>query len=247
MQSKKFHRAVLAAALCALAGSAQATLFDRGGGLIYDDVFNVTWLQDPYYARTSGYDADGKMGWTQAKDWVANLSYHDSVRGVDYTDWRLPQMHPFPTSCSNSYDGGDCGANVNTARSELAYMFYVSFGNISPFDSSGQQLPYGTPWGLVDDPASNDDESMFINMPYGAGTAGSAFWMDASYSQNFAWFFDLSNGFQSVTYKSFDYLVPWAVRDGDVAAVSAEIPEPSTLALSALLFVGLVRVRRRAH
>ena len=44
-----------------LSGAAQAALFDRGGGLIYDDVLNVTWLQDANYAKTSGYDADGDM------------------------------------------------------------------------------------------------------------------------------------------------------------------------------------------
>ena len=27
-------------------GVANATLWDRGAGLIYDDVLNVTWLQD---------------------------------------------------------------------------------------------------------------------------------------------------------------------------------------------------------
>ncbi|MEC5384773.1 PEP-CTERM sorting domain-containing protein [Uliginosibacterium sp. H3] len=248
MKPMKMLRAVFAgAALSFLASSAQATLFDRGAGLIYDDVFNVTWLQDPYYARTSGYDADGKMGWAQAKQWVDGLSYHDSVRGVDYSDWRLPQMHPFPAQCNDSYNGGQCGLNVSPASSELAYMYYVTFGNISPFDSRGQQLPYGTPWGLVDDPAQPGDESMFVHLPYGGGTANSAFWMDGAYSQSFAWFFDLSNGYQGVTYKTFDYLVPWAVRDGDVAAVSAELPEPSTLALSALLLAGVVHGRRRAR
>ena len=47
------------AALLVFTGAAQAALHDRGGGLIYDDVLNVTWLQDASYARTSGYDADG--------------------------------------------------------------------------------------------------------------------------------------------------------------------------------------------
>ena len=30
-----------------------AALWDRGGGLIYDDVFDITWLQDANYAKTS--------------------------------------------------------------------------------------------------------------------------------------------------------------------------------------------------
>lgn len=49
-----------AATLIAASGGAQAALHDRGGGLLYDDVLNVTWLQDANYAMTSGYDADGR-------------------------------------------------------------------------------------------------------------------------------------------------------------------------------------------
>jgi len=29
--------------------------------MIYDDVLNITWLQDADYAQTSGYDPDGLM------------------------------------------------------------------------------------------------------------------------------------------------------------------------------------------
>jgi len=50
-------RQTLCCALAALgilsAGSAQAQLFNRGGGLIYDSVQNVTWLADANYAKTS--------------------------------------------------------------------------------------------------------------------------------------------------------------------------------------------------
>jgi hypothetical protein len=38
-----------------------ATLIDRGGGLIYDDVFDITWLQDANFAKTLGYDSDGMI------------------------------------------------------------------------------------------------------------------------------------------------------------------------------------------
>lgn len=51
-----------------ISGAAQATLTDCGGGLIYDDVLNITWLQDANYAQTSGYDANGRMEWSAAGD-----------------------------------------------------------------------------------------------------------------------------------------------------------------------------------
>ncbi|MDZ7752733.1 MAG: hypothetical protein U5S82_13950 [Gammaproteobacteria bacterium] len=38
------------AAMLMLSGAASATLFDRGRGLIYDDVLDITWLQDANYA-----------------------------------------------------------------------------------------------------------------------------------------------------------------------------------------------------
>ncbi len=37
-----------------LSGMAQAALFDRGGGMIYDDVLDISWLQDANYTQTSG-------------------------------------------------------------------------------------------------------------------------------------------------------------------------------------------------
>lgn len=41
-------------------------LYDRGNGMIYDDLSNVAWLQDANYAHSSGYDSDGLMTWNEA-------------------------------------------------------------------------------------------------------------------------------------------------------------------------------------
>lgn len=53
----------------ALSTSANATLIDRGNGMIYDSDQALTWLQDANYAKTSGYDADGRMTWDAATTW----------------------------------------------------------------------------------------------------------------------------------------------------------------------------------
>lgn len=42
----KIKNAVVAGVLAMLLGNAQAGLFDRGGGLIYDDDLNITWLSN---------------------------------------------------------------------------------------------------------------------------------------------------------------------------------------------------------
>jgi hypothetical protein len=83
--------------LLASSGVARATLWDRGGGLIYDDDLNITWLQDANYATTSEYNNFSylvyglrMMTWYQANTWAEELSYYDSVRNFTWDDWRLP-------------------------------------------------------------------------------------------------------------------------------------------------------------
>ena len=49
------------------AAQSRAELFDRGNGLIYDDVLDITWLQN----ALSG----GNKNWDTAVEWAANLEY----------------------------------------------------------------------------------------------------------------------------------------------------------------------------
>ena len=99
----------------ALAGTAQAGLIDRGGGMIYDTTLDITWLADWNYARTSGFDADGVMNWTTANSWANNLVYGG------FSDWRLP-------SSLNANGSGPCGPAFNCTGSEMGHMFYVNWG-----------------------------------------------------------------------------------------------------------------------
>lgn len=61
-----------------------ATLINRGGGLIYDDEFNITWLQDANYGSTN------KMTHTASWDWAQDLEYVDVARNQTWSDWRMP-------------------------------------------------------------------------------------------------------------------------------------------------------------
>ena len=129
-------------------GTSNAALWDRGGGLIYDDVLNITWLQDANYARTSGSDADGLTNWNAAVAWADGLAYYDSVRDVTWTDWRLP----------TTLDGQDAfGYNITT--SEMGHMYYVNLGNLS-FPQPG--------WGL----ANTGPFSNLISYMYWSETEG---------------------------------------------------------------------------
>lgn len=230
---------LLVAALAS--GTAHAALHDRGGGLIYDDVLDVTWLQDANHAKTSGQDADGKMSWINAMAWVDNLTYFDSVRGVTYSDWRLPETFDLGVAgCDYAYSGTDCGYNLSVASSELAHLYYVDFGNRAFVDSRGLQQPG---YGLVDDALNPADESLFRNIQSFSYWSGTSYQGSGGAPETHAWHFSTSVGSQNYISKGTQYYV-WAVRDGDVAAV----PEAETHALF-LAGLGLIgfAVRRRMN
>lgn len=198
----KLHSPFLLAALLA-SGAAQAALYDRGGGLIYDDVLNVTWLQDANYAKTSGYDATGVMTWYEAMTWVSNLDL-DGITG-----WRLPNTIQPDPSCSNQYAGGE-GYGSNCTASELGYMFYSNLG------------------GLADQPIQtthNTNFDLFQNIQ------SEFYWSQTEYTEysvNVAWNVYMGNGYQYADYKfEPNSRFAWAVHDGDVAAV----PEPKSYAM----------------
>lgn len=247
-----------------LSGAAQAALHDRGGGLIYDDVLKVTWLQDANYAKTSGYDSDGSMNWSRAMTWASELLYYDSVREVSYSDWRLPSM--LVTGLIDASGGEctasspDCGWNVKTydsetgtVYSELAYMYFINLGLKSAFDTFGNfQSDYGIfrngTYNGVDNnsPNGQNDVGPFKNVQSYAYWTGLEFMPNVGGPYSFvdgAWAFITREGYQTQACGSCNEMFGWAVRDGDVAAV----PEPETYAmmLAGLVIVGAAARRRK--
>jgi hypothetical protein len=202
-------------------GTSQAALIDRGGGLIYDDVLNVTWLQDTQWAVTSGFKPYARMDWVEAHEWAAGLQYFDSVRGTVWDDWRLP-------STVNSFDS--LGFDPTGASSELSYMYYVNLG-------------FQANW--AHDPAapnpSSDNYNPFVNLAF------RGYWSDtlSPSRDTVAWLTHYhfgSNEFSDIG----DGNYVWAVRDGDVAALpSQSVPEPGTLALLGFGLIGASLARRR--
>jgi len=218
-------------------GVAQAALQDRGGGLLYDTVLNVTWLQDANYAKTSGYDADGRMNWSAANTWAANLVYGG------YSDWRLAANTPVGANWNYnfSYNGtSDVGYNVISPHSELSYMYYVNLGLKGAISPTGAfQQDYGV--------FGNGTTGGQKNVGLVNNLQSYIYWSGTAYAPDpadHAWGFYTYDGYQSSDVGQSLELYAWAVRPGDVAA---PVPEPETYAmmLAGLGLLGFAAKRRR--
>lgn len=227
-----------AAAFVALSGAAQAALIDRGSGLIYDDVRNITWLADMNYAKTSGYDADGKMNWAAAIYWAENVLTYGG-----YTDWRLPTFNPSDTTCTKG--AGNDRYGYNCTQGELSHLFVTDLGRSVTITNTF--VDFGEGGGYTQSDITDIDDTveqqknltLFRNMQsdrYWSGTAN-ALIPDSPRP----WFFDNSSGYQDYTSTAQQYYA-LAVRPGDVAAA---VPEPGSLALVSLALMAVFGLRRK--
>jgi len=99
-----------------LSAGAHAALIDRGGGLIYDDGRNITWISPN---EVSVYaTAPVAPGWAAANDWANQVVY------AGFDDWRLPATVYPDATCEVTANA--IGANCR--GSELGHLYYEVFG-----------------------------------------------------------------------------------------------------------------------
>jgi hypothetical protein len=222
----------LAVAVSLAMGQAGAALHDRGGGMIYDDVLNVTWLANANQGAGSTFDnggntTDGRMTWDNAVAWAEAL-----VHG-GFSDWRLPTTLQPDASCGSSFDAGPPHGTQSfgfgCTGSELGHMFYNNLGgnaNESVLTQTG------------------DSAQEIANLALFTNVQSFVYWSGTEYAPSSlnAWGFISSNGIQFTDGKDVEFFA-WAVRPGDVARV----PVPGTLALLGLGLglIGIGRARGR--
>ena len=184
-------RLLIAALLPFSSLAANAAFIDRGDGMIYDELLDVTWLQDANYALTSGFDADGLMTWDLANTWVAGLT----VGGV--SGWRLPTMTT-PGSPRPNENGQDVTGPTN--ENEFGWLWYQLNGGAYITDTT--------------------DISPFINLPIQVGEFLSTdeWYWTAEESGDSAWRMSMNCACWDAQDKQTEWHA-WAVHDGDVARI----------------------------
>lgn len=182
---KLFLMLVMVSFICVI--NADASLLDRGYGLIYDTDLNITWMQDANYSKTSGFDDNGIMNWNDSMYWVNNLVY----RG--FTDWRLPTSAQPDSSCSQQQNGVSFG--INCSGGEMGHLFYDELGGVAYSHILSSNDP---------------DVHLFKNIQ------SIEYWSSTEYPNNssMAMYFLFTVGLQDAHTKGGAYV--WAVRDGDV-------------------------------
>jgi len=232
LTTKSFKTAMLLSALVAV-GAAQAgpvVLTKLDDKQVLDSSTNLVWAADWNLAKTSGYDGDGQMTWSQSIAWIAKLN-SDNYAG--HSDWRLANTNTTASSnCSyNANPGGGFAQQYYGYRctgSEMGHLFYEALGG-----KADQSIlnPAG------DSQAEMDNLKLFKNVQ------SNFYWSGTEYAPNSvgAWYFDTVYGFQDDASKNSG-LYALAVRPGDVTAA---VPEPQTLALTLMALTGALLARRR--
>lgn len=165
---------------------ANAAFYNRGNGLVYDDVLNVTWSQDAnlfksmldnsgeknIFIEKNGFSSTldfnintGAMTWAGATSFINYLNINNFS---GFNDWRLPSISPingnnfiFSSMSTEWFTGNfDNGYNINSIKSELGYLFYSNLGLKAVISNGGVYQP---DFGIFRNGVTNYDGDSYVN------------------------------------------------------------------------------------
>lgn len=169
------------------------------------------------------YDSAQDITWLQdanlaggAMNWASATAWADNLVYAGYDDWRLPSVGAVPEN------------NVQNGESVIE--------NCPPGVICRDATDYSQ--------TTAETSGLFYTAGYDTvftGIQSGYYWLAEEYSNSRAWRFSMESGHQNSRNKSFSSNA-WAVRSGDVTAVS--VPAAAWLMLSALgTLLGLKRRR----
>lgn len=220
--------------------SINASLIDRGNGLIYDPDLDITWMQDAYYLRNDPL-ANGKI----LRSRGAAISWADDLVFGGLDDWRLPSTFNVDPSCGTDDTTKGNLTLTPCSAGEMGHLFY------------SEKLPYKPGDATYSTKGAFGSLGMFDNV-YGGGywTSEDYAWTDQPYEDSegegprtprvgYGWLFYFGGdpGAHKTILKLGNSRAAWAVRDGDV--LLATVPLPAAVWLFGSGLLGLAGMARR--
>lgn len=142
-------------------GTAGAALQPVVNGQVYDDVLEISWLQDANFVKTScdannalwqAFDpttiagnsgrtkaqicsADGRLNWNEAEGWIAVLNANNHLGHNDWRQWQVPDPTNDPSCSEQDFDGAGSDRRFGCTGSELGNLFNATLGNPNDLDN----------------------------------------------------------------------------------------------------------------
>lgn len=209
-----FTRVILPSLFALAAGGAQAALIDRGGGMIYDDVLNITWLQDANYAKIELTDArretiiaavgsvgshaltpadfqstsGGVTSTTGGMSWWGATAWADQLVFGGYDDWRLPTLRPIDgvgfSANQSTVFDGTSDKGFNVGAAGTAYAGSTASEMAYMFYTNLRGKSSYNTSGIFQSDAGVADVGPFVNLVPDAFNFLLIYWTGLDYTQN---------------------------------------------------------------
>ncbi len=242
MKQQKTLLALALLASAAITSTSQASLIARDGGMVYDDVNNITWAADANLFATQAANNPNLVDEIIAGNGGV---IHDTPNPMSPSGTYTLSTADFNTNTGEmTFWGAQAWANNLTLGGYTDWALPTTVPAVSGYNQTGSQMGnlFYTQLGGVE--ATYIYANHNANFNLFSNVQNYAYWSGSEYAPvpDLAWYFFTGNGSQTITSKNTQFYA-WAVRPGDVAASS--VPVPAAVWLFGSGLIGLVSFNRR--